>query len=176
MKHYSLLTLSLLALTVYAADQPLIVVEDRGGVSALPYYQSLDPQPDSSDQALPLPSIGLPFPSRDKPSEADMLPVRSALLTPGMVERRTIQAPGLYPLFLIGDDERSHAWLRRHAEILRGLGAVGLVVNVESLTALDALRHSAPGMVLSPVAADDLAQRLGIRHYPVLITATGIEQ
>jgi hypothetical protein len=26
------------------------------------------------------------------------------------------------------------------------------------------------------VAGDDLAERLGLRHYPALITATGIEQ
>ncbi|MCR3827559.1 MULTISPECIES: DUF2859 domain-containing protein, partial [Pseudomonadota] len=26
------------------------------------------------------------------------------------------------------------------------------------------------------VAGDDLADRLGLRHYPALITATGIEQ
>nr|MBF3175129.1 DUF2859 domain-containing protein [Pseudomonas aeruginosa] len=29
---------------------------------------------------------------------------------------------------------------------------------------------------LAPASGDDLAQRLGLRHYPVLITATGIEQ
>ena len=33
-----------------------------------------------------------------------------------------------------------------------------------------------PGVPLAPVAGDDLAERLGLRHYPVLITATGIEQ
>jgi integrating conjugative element protein (TIGR03765 family) len=105
-----------------------------------------------------------------------MLPVRSARLTPGRVERRVIQAPGLRPLFLIGDDERSHAWLRRRADTLRELGAIGLVVNVESQAALETLRRLASGLILSPVAADDLAQRLGLRHYPVLVTATGIEQ
>ena len=105
-----------------------------------------------------------------------MLPVRSTLLTPGTVERRVIEAPGLRPLFLVGDDERSRAWLRQRVEVLRELGAVGLVVNAESQVALDALRRLAPELILSPVSADDLAQRLGIRHYPVLITATGIEQ
>lgn len=176
MKRYSLLLLSPLTLAVHAADQPLIVVEDRGGTSALPYYQSLDPQPDSPSQALPLPHVELPLPPGDNASEADMLPVRSVLLSPGTIDRRIIQAPGLHPLFLIGEDERSRAWLQRHADTLRGLGAVGLVVNVESPAALNVLRNLAPGIVLSPVSADDLAQRLGIRHYPVLITATGIEQ
>ncbi|MEP7248003.1 MAG: DUF2859 domain-containing protein, partial [Gammaproteobacteria bacterium] len=29
---------------------------------------------------------------------------------------------------------------------------------------------------LAPASADDLAGRLGVQHYPVLVTATGIEQ
>jgi integrating conjugative element protein (TIGR03765 family) len=37
------------------------------------------------------------------------------------------------------------------------------------------LRAVAPGLTLAPVAADDLAERLSIRHYPALITRTGIE-
>ena len=105
-----------------------------------------------------------------------MLPVSSALLTPGRVERRSIQAPGLQALFLVGDDERSRTWLRQRVDSLQALGAVGLVVNVNTAEGLARLRDLAPGLTLSPASGDDLAQRLDIRHYPVLITATGIEQ
>jgi len=105
-----------------------------------------------------------------------MLPVKSALLSPGSVERRPIQAPGLQPLFLVGDDELSRTWLRQHAASLLELNAVGLVVNFDSAEGLARLRELAPGLTLSPVSGDDLAQRLELRHYPVLITATGIEQ
>lgn len=173
---YVLSFLGLLAFSTHAADQPLIVVEDRGGVSALPYYEALNLQPRDPDRASRLPRIEQPRPPTERDGEADMLPVRSTLLTPGTVERRVIEAPGLKPLFLVGDDERSRTWLRRHAGRLRELDAVGLVVNVESQAALDSLRRLGPGLILSPVAADDLARRLGIRHYPVLVTATGIEQ
>ena len=158
-----------------AAHQPLIVVEDKGGVSALPYYRALNLQPRASNSSqTPLPEI--PVPPMSRYSEAAMLPVRSTLLTPGLVERRVIEAPGLRPVFLVGDDEHSRAWLGQRADVLRALGAVGLVVNVESPAALEDLRHLAPGLTLSPISGDDLAQRLGLRHYPVLITATGIEQ
>jgi integrating conjugative element protein (TIGR03765 family) len=143
------------------ASAPLIVVEDRGGASALPYYQPLNP----------LPRVGSPA-----DAEAAMLPVRSTQLSPGDVPRRVIRAPGLTPLFLIGDDERSRTWLRQRQAALRELHAVGLVVNVESMPALAALRRLAPGLPLAPASGDDFAQRLGLRHYPVLITATGIEQ
>jgi len=173
---YTLPLISLLALCAQAADQPLIVVEDRGGVSALPYYQALNLQPNDPGRELRLPRIEPPSLPGERYTEASMLPVRSTLLTPGAMERRVIQAPGLNPLFLVGDDERSRAWLRRNAEKLRGLNAIGLVVNVESQAALDALRRLGPGLALSPVVGDDLARRLGIRHYPVLVTATGIEQ
>ena len=35
---------------------------------------------------------------------------------------------------------------------------------------------AADSATLSPASGDDLAQRLGLRHYPVLITSTGVEQ
>lgn len=160
------------ALAVAQSSQ-LIVVEDRGGVSALPYYEALNLQP-RADQAPP--RLEVPRAPAGPASEADMLPVRSARLSPGDVPRRVIQAPGLTPFFLIGDDARSRAWLRQRAPALRELGALGLVVNVESADALAALRGLATGLTLAPVSGDDLAERLGLRHYPALVTATGIEQ
>lgn len=109
-------------------------------------------------------------------SEEDMLPVRSPLLTPGPVERRNLSATGLPAFFLIGDDARSRNWLRQRLPTLVKLNAVGLVVNVESKAALDNLRQVATGLTLTPVSADDLTQRLNLQHYPVLITASSIEQ
>lgn len=158
---------------VLGAAPSLVVVEDAGGVSAQPYYQALGLQAHKADAPLPRsepPTRGLRF------AEADLLPVRSVLLAPGVVTPRVIRASGLTPVFLVGDDTRSRVWLRRRAIELRGLNAVGLVVQVETAQALAALRGLAPGLTLAPVSGDELAQRLGVRHYPVLITATSIEQ
>ncbi|WP_321897066.1 integrating conjugative element protein [Burkholderia cepacia] len=173
-----------LALGLFSAESihaqrpgaPLIVVENRGGVSALPYYRSLNPQ-DAGSAALPasVAAPGMPSIRNLVDAEAAMLPVRSARLSPGDEPRRVIRAPGLTPLFLVGDDDRSRAWLRDHQAALRDLQAVGLVVNVVSAEALASLRRLAPGLMLSPASGDDLSARLGIHHYPVLITATGIE-
>lgn len=180
MKPFSLAVLGLFALIAAAplsamqAAELLIVVDDHGGVSALPYYEALNLQPRTG--AVQRPPIPIPQLPSTMDGEAQMLPVRSAKLTPGNVTRRVIEAPGLQPLFLIGDDEVSHAWLRRHAVSLRERNAAGLVVNVETKQRLERLRGLAPGLQLWPVSADDLAERLGLRHYPVLITATGIEQ
>lgn len=155
-----------------AASDPLIVVEDRGGVSALPYYRALNPQnaPGKPPASVPSPRIVGPA-----DAEAAMLPVRSVRLSPGDEPRRVIRAPGLTPLFLVGDDDRSRAWLKQRRADLQALRAVGLVVNVATPEALAALRRLAPNLMLSPASGDELAQRLSIQHYPVLITATGIE-
>lgn len=179
-------TAALLATTADAQDRgplsknsspPLIVVEDKGGTSALPYYRALNPQDAQPGQ----PATPQPAP-QSKPriggptdAEAAMLPVRSMRLTPGDEPRRVIRAPGLTPLFLVGDDDRSRAWLQQRGKDLQALRAVGLVVNVATPEALAALRRLAPGLMLSPAPGDELAQRLGLKHYPVLITATGIE-
>lgn len=156
--------------------EPLIVVRDLGGISALPYYQALNLLPSSqlkqsAPAAVPPPSA--PLLGR---GEADMLPVRSARLSVGRMERRVIAVVGLTPLFLVGDDAVSQTWLRAHRQALNALHAIGLVVEVRTAERLRALRSIAPELQLVPSAADDLALRLDLRHYPVLITATGIEQ
>ncbi|TBW02247.1 integrating conjugative element protein [Azotobacter chroococcum] len=110
------------------------------------------------------------------PWEAEMLPVVSWSLSPGPVESRAIDAPGLRPVFLVGDDSLSRSWLRLRRDRLRRLNALGLVVNVASPAGLAELRRLAEGLRLIPVTGDDLAALLGFSHYPVLVTSTYIEQ
>lgn len=161
------------AASAQPSTSPLIVVEDRGGVSALPYYQALDL---GSAMTQPPTEPRVPQKPARSASDADMLPVHSVLLSPGDVPRRAIQAPGLQPIFVIGNDSLSKVWLQQRLPALRRLKATGLVVNIESASALNELRGLAPGLALSPVSGDDLARRLGLQHYPVLITATAILQ
>lgn len=144
----------------------LIVVEDRGGASALPYYQDLVPS--STEEQSASDNIGV--------QGAGSFPVQSSQLTPGKVESRVINAPGLHPMFVVGDDELSKAWLLQRREHLQELRAVGVVVNVASAARFEAVRNWASDLELVPAPGDDLATRLGIRHYPILITATSIQQ
>lgn len=160
-------------LGAFAQSDRLIVVEDRGGVSALPYYEALDLRPHAAQAPSRIDPPALPS---GRVSEADMLPVRSAWLSPGEVPRQAIAVPGITPFFIVGDDPRSRAWLRQRAPALRDLHAVGLVVNVETAEGLAALRELAPNLMLVPASGDELAERFGLRHYPVLITTTGVEQ
>ncbi|MDE2051909.1 MAG: integrating conjugative element protein [Gammaproteobacteria bacterium] len=162
-------------LSAFAAGHRLIVVEDAGGVPALPYYRAINLLPSPRDSAYIRPSVLPPLQAR-RYSEADFLPVHSARLTPGRIVRRVIAAPGLQPLCLIGDDPLSRSWLKAHLATLQQLHAVGLIVEVRSYAATQALRALAPGLVLVPASGDDIARRLALHHYPVLITTTGIEQ
>lgn len=169
------LALSSVAPPAFAGRHQLIVVEDAGGVSALPYYRAINllPSPHDAD-SVRLPTVAA-LPTRHY-GEADFLPMHSKRLTPGHVTRRVIAAPGLEPLCLIGDDPLSRSWLEARLTTLQRFHAVGLIVQVHSYAALQALRAAAPGVLLVPASGDDIARRLDLHHYPVLITATGIEQ
>ncbi|MNE63575.1 hypothetical protein D3C80_1589320 [compost metagenome] len=104
------------------------------------------------------------------------LPVHSALLSPGAVPPRTLNLPGFTPLFLVGQDAASLEWLAQHAQTLQDLGASGLAVEVADAQALHRIQAAAPGLEIWPVSGDDIAERLELQHYPVLITPTGLEQ
>ena len=179
MKHLPLVAISILASGAVQAgqvQQTLTIVRDSGGVSALPYYEDLSVGQHGGSR-VPSQSPGPIAPLGPNKSAGDSLalPVHSQLLSPGRVEPRALRAPGMRPLFVVGDDDASRAWLKRMLSKLKALRATGLVVNVDSADALAALREHAPGLALAPVPGDDLARRLKLQHYPVLITATGIE-
>lgn len=105
-----------------------------------------------------------------------VMPVRSARLSPGAVLPRTLSLPGITPLFLVGQDAASLEWLSRHAQALQDLDAHGLAVEVDDAQALRRIQTTAPGLDIWPVSGDDIAERLELEHYPVLITPTGLEQ
>lgn len=154
------------------AQAQLMYAEDRDGNEPQPCYR---PQELQVDRAIPS--------DRPEPAdfsrfagEASMLPVSSARMSPGQVSSRDLNMPGLPPFFLLGDDALSLAWLAEQANQLRAMGAVGLVVEVADTAALTRIRALAPGLTLLPASGDDIAARLQIQHYPVLITATALQQ
>lgn len=150
----------------------LSAAEDMGDTSSLPDLRTLNlPAEVASSKVARLPPVPLhPY------SEADMLPVKSERLSPGKIENRVTNTPRLASFFLIGDDDLSRRWLAARKDVLKKLNAVGLVVNVQQHDALIELRSIGSGLDLVPASADELAERLGLQHYPLLITANGIEQ
>ncbi|MDC9597970.1 integrating conjugative element protein [Xenorhabdus anantnagensis] len=147
----------------------LNVIADLGGKDASPFYESIHAQPNSrAAQSHPF--------SPEVAGEAAMLPVNTPELTPGKIVNRSLQLPGIGALFLIGDDPDSRQWLSQHAARLAQLHAVGLVVNVREMAGLQTLRALAPGLHLSPASGTELARRLQLQHYPVLITENALTQ
>ncbi|WP_437884518.1 integrating conjugative element protein [Pseudomonas sp. LRF_L74] len=108
--------------------------------------------------------------------EDAMLPVKSQVLSPGKLQARKLTIPGLPPFFLVGADEFSIQWLRARAADLRSINAAGLAVEVHTPADLARIRATAPGLMILPVNGDDIARRLQIEHYPVLITGQTLEQ
>ncbi|WP_409488510.1 integrating conjugative element protein [Pseudomonas promysalinigenes] len=105
-----------------------------------------------------------------------VLPVRSARLSPGAVPPRALSLPAMTPLFMVGQDATSLEWLSRHAQALQDLGANGLAVEVDDVQALRRIQTAAPRLNIWPVSGDDIAERLELDHYPLLITPTGLQQ
>ncbi|EGT3611403.1 integrating conjugative element protein [Morganella morganii] len=149
----------------------LTVVADHGGESAAPFYDAINNAQNEwetpQSEVLPLPPVV---------SQAMALPVRTPEMTPGKVDVRLLNLPGIGALYLVGDDALSREWLENHAEKLKAMNAVGMVVNVESESALQELRELAQGGILSPMPGSDLAARLQLSHYPVLITESELTQ
>jgi integrating conjugative element protein (TIGR03765 family) len=105
-----------------------------------------------------------------------LLPIHSPGLTPGPVAAREHALSLAQPVFLIGADELSKAWLARHRARLETLGAIGLLVEVETQADLEVIAALAGVLPIVPVPATDIAAMLGLEHYPVCITATRLWQ
>jgi integrating conjugative element protein (TIGR03765 family) len=103
-----------------------------------------------------------------------LLPIRSPGLTPGPVEPRPISKRFARPFFLIGSDRVSRAWLAANRDEVLRMGAVGMLVQAETLDDLGIMAELANGLPIPP--ATDIAAALGLAHYPVLISSEGIAQ
>lgn len=154
----------------FTAQAELTVVADLGGQSTVTYFEGINNQGREV-----VPQVG-PEPLFAPMMAMTLLPVMTPELTPGKLEPRTLSLPGMRTMFLIGDDDLSRRWLSQRRDVLGKLNAVGLVVNVANEGALNDLKKHADGLELLPVSGSDLAKRLGLTHYPVLLTEKGLEQ
>jgi integrating conjugative element protein (TIGR03765 family) len=76
---------------------------------------------------------------------------------------------GGQPLFLVGADRVSLAWLAAHGPALRRLGATGLIVQAETADDVRRVRAAASGLPLIAVPGDAIADALGLDRYPAVI-------
>ena len=164
--------LSALATPVLAVGA-LTVIYDSGETYPLaPFLEVFDEeqgQKDGTQASSVQPTLGAANPER-------LLPIRSPGLTPGRVEPRDINRPFARPFFLIGADGFSREWFATHRDRLAEIGAVGMLVEAQTLDDLRAIAAIAGGLPILPASAGDIAEALGLSHYPLLITKDGIEQ
>ena len=154
------------------AEAELTVIYDSGYTQPLaPFLEVFE-----ADDEVPEPS---PVTEKSSLGAADpeaWLPIQSPGLTPGLVQARSHDRPFARPFFLIGADTQSRQWLQDYRDQLKAIGAVGMLVQAETREDLRAIAKLADGLSILPASASDIARALGISHYPVLISAQGIEQ
>jgi integrating conjugative element protein (TIGR03765 family) len=159
------------ALAPLTAGAAVTVIYDSGATRPLaPFHESLK---GSTPPTRP-PSTGAP--RLGAGDVRTLLPIRSPGLSPGPVPARSQDRPFSRPFFLIGSDDRSRQWLMKHRDRLKEIGAVGMLVQAETLEDLRATAELAMGLPIMPASGADIAAELHISHYPVLVTSRGIEQ
>lgn len=110
-------------------------------------------------------------------TEFNPLPVITPSMTPGRVQTRKIDRPFLnQPIFIVGADGLSLTWLNEHRQQLKKHNAIGIAVNVKTQQELEQLVQASGGLSINPVVGDKISRQLSLKHYPVLVSATRIEQ
>ncbi len=167
-----------------SAPAELTVLHDSGRTRPVAPFLSILGGPDAWSSITPGSRESLDNPRGAASVDATVRPadrpaggaIRSPGLTPGPVPIRAHRHPFARPFFLVGSDPRSRQWLARHRDRLEKIGAVGMLVQTDTLNDVRTIRALAGALPLMPASGSDLARALGIRHYPVLITDRGIEQ
>lgn len=123
-------------------------------------------------------------PTADRGALSHLLPVRSPGLQVGDLAANQLQPDVVSrlaqgnprPFFLIGSDQASLQWLATHCDVLKSLGAVGMLVQADTEHDVRQVADIAEGLSITLGSGSDLASALGIHRYPVLITREGITQ
>ncbi len=162
----------MLGLSTAAYSEKLTVIYDSGDtLSIAPYKKRVQPDTRPQTTIKPIPK------QSSRIDLAPNFPVTTPQLSPKVVAPRPISLPHLQtPIFIIGSDAFSRQWLQERKDELISVGAVGLLVEAENREALRSIQVLGDGLHITAVPGQDIAQQLGIKHYPVLISRTAIEQ
>ena len=170
-------TVLLLSLGIpVSAGSALTVIHDSGETYPLAPFLEVFNEDAARREGPPASPIPPSPPAMGAAELERLLPIRSPGLTPGRVARRDSKRAFARPFFLIGSDGLSREWFATHRDRLAEIGAVGMLVEAETLDDLRAIATIADGLPILPASASDIAEALGLSHYPVLITKDGIEQ
>ena len=150
---------------VVQASGPLIVIYDTGDTLPVTPYLPQYPKPQPKQRTQP------------SANSAFQLPIETPSMSPGPVSVTVKPLKYLQqPLFLVGTDPQSKAWLTAKRGQLVKLNAVGLLVQADTLQDIQGMQALAEGLRLIPASAESFAKPLALSHYPVLISRDGWEQ
>lgn len=106
-------------------------------------------------------------------------PVRADGMSPGRIEdiQHVVGMPEWLtrPIFVVGSDPLSTQWLRENHAVLLRLGAAGIVVSVDDVSAFKAMRRTS-SLPMVPHPAPHLIRLLqanGIHRFPLLLLEHG---
>ena len=160
------------ALVPVMVQAELTVIYDSGHTQPIAPFLGVFESDDRTPKQNPIltkPQLGAANPEA-------LLPIQSPGLTPGPVQARSHDRPFTRPFFLIGSDARSRQWLQDYRDQLKKIGAMGMLVQADTVDDLRTMAKLADGLSILPASGSDIAEALGISHYPVLISVHGIEQ
>ena len=159
------LLLSLILLVVFGnaqAKEPLIVIYDSGDTLSIEPYLPKRTQQKQSKKPIQPPI---------------QMPITTPSMQPGSVSVTPKALEYLQrPLFLIGSDQRSKQWLVEKRQHLISIGAVGMLIEAKDLSEVKTILAIGDGLRLVPASAEGFASRLGLTHYPILLSKEGWEQ
>lgn len=148
--------------------QPVVIYDSGNTIDAQQFY----PYKNKKDGSLQVPK----FNPNDFHLNKTIFPIKTKELTVGKVMSRNITSKLSQPLCVIGYDKTSFEWLKINLEVLKNINAVCAVININSIEAFKKLQNFAKPLVLLPISGTVISRQFNLKHYPVLITKTRIEQ
>ena len=160
---YLVLTGLVMVNSAHAQEQLTVIYDSGDTLPITPYL----PQRVVQQKANPQQQSALPF----------QLPITTPSMQPGTVSPTAIDMRYLQqPLFLVGSDHLSKDWLTKKRDSLIAVGAMGLLIEAKAPEDVETMLALAKGLRLVPASAEDFAVRLGLTHYPILLSKEGWEQ
>jgi integrating conjugative element protein (TIGR03765 family) len=172
--HFAIVLLGLVSVAV-AENLPVIAV-NGATTPVVPYIQAAHFPVMNTDITSVSPEL-LQHAAIEPDHFSLEAPLPKTDMTPGIEIKRNVNLSWLAtPIFLIGSDEQSLQWLKQHQADLVSLHAQGLLVNAQSSSDINQIRSSFSDLSIMSLSANMIADRLAIKHYPVLITSTEIKK
>lgn len=105
------------------------------------------------------------------------VPINSTVWKAGKIVSRDAYYPNLMrPIFVVGADETSLAWLKKWRAQLKEKKAIGWIVQAKNEQELRAIDAAGAGLMFMAVGGEKISKLFNLNSYPVLISSRSIEQ